>query len=436
MYYSTRISTAINGSSLLQRIVIIAVFSFLIYGSIYGLRKPFSAGTYGSIEPVSGINYKILLVTAQVAGYAFSKFLGITFISGSGFKNKGRSLIGIAVIAELALLGFSCTPAPWNVAWMFINGIPLGMGWGLVFGYLEGRRETDIWASILCVNFIVSSGFSKSVGRYLIERAGIAEQWMPFYAGLLFFPVLLISVWVLEHLKPPGPVDKAFGSERQAMCITDRKQVLREFGPGLVLLSSAYLVLTIIRDVRDNFSVEIWENLGYYSQPALFIQSEVPIAMVVLMLVGGLYWVKNHFVAFRLILLMSGMGAFLLVVATYLFHRGQVSPLVWMMASGSGLFLPYVLFNGTLFDRFIASFKVKGNVGFMMYISDTVGYFGSVIVLLWKNYGGQEISWLTFFINLGYWGAGVVLILTALSYLYFEKKRISQKESSYGRKKI
>lgn len=428
MYLSNQISRLLNNNQRLQGIVVIALFSFLTYSSIYGFRKPFTAGTYTSFEPFGGIDYKIWLVIAQVAGYALSKFIGIRFISGIGFQKRGISLIGIALVAELCLLGFACTPAPWNIGWMFLNGIPLGMGWGLVFGYLEGRKNTDLFASILCINFIVSSGFSKYLGRWLVEQEGVREEWMPFVAGLIFLPFLIFSVWILEHLKGPSTDESDSCSERKAMETNDRRDVLKKFGLGLAVLSTAYLVLTILRDVRDNFSVEIWENLGFFSQPSLFIKAELPIALVILILVSSLNWVRNHFNAFQIIHWMSFSGVLLMGIFTFLFKTGQLSPMIWMIASGSGLFLPYVLFNGSLFDRFIAAFKVKGNVGFLMYIADSVGYLGSVLVLVWKNLGGHEVSWLTFFINLCYLGTGVLLILLLVSWLYFRKKHLVTQE--------
>ena len=58
---------------------------------------------------------------------------------------------------------------------MFINGLPLGMVFGLVMAYLEGRRQTEMLAAVLCASFIVSSGFVKSVGKWL----GVASLLAP-----------------------------------------------------------------------------------------------------------------------------------------------------------------------------------------------------------------------------------------------------------------
>ena len=38
---------------------------------------------------------------------------------------------------------FGLTPPPYNLVWLFCNGVPLGMVFGLVLGFLEGRRQSE-----------------------------------------------------------------------------------------------------------------------------------------------------------------------------------------------------------------------------------------------------------------------------------------------------
>jgi hypothetical protein len=45
-------------------------------------------------------------------------------------------------VRKVALVLFGLTPPPYNALWLFFNGIPLGMVFGLVTGVLEGRRHT------------------------------------------------------------------------------------------------------------------------------------------------------------------------------------------------------------------------------------------------------------------------------------------------------
>jgi hypothetical protein len=189
------------------------------------------------------------------------------------------------------------------------------------------------------------------------------------------------------------------------------------------LLIGTYLILTMIRDVRDNFAVEIWDQLGYKVQASILTTAEIPVAVFSLIAVGALMFVKNNFQALWLQHAMAILGAILLFGGTFLFQKGLISPLVWMVSSGFGIFLPYILFNGVIFDRLMAGFRESGNVGFLMYVADSIGYLGSVAVLLGRNFGAAEMSWLDFYIILCYFGAVFCAGFMALSWYYFYKKQ-------------
>jgi hypothetical protein len=122
--------------------------SFTAYFSMYLLRKPFTAGAFNQ-QFFFGIDYKIALVIAQVIGYAFSKFAGIKIIAELHPAKRVRMFLLFFSVAWLALLGFSLTPPAWGPAWLFINGLPLGMIWGIVFTYCEGRRMTEVITLLL-----------------------------------------------------------------------------------------------------------------------------------------------------------------------------------------------------------------------------------------------------------------------------------------------
>ena len=396
--------------------------AFTAYCCVYAFRKPFTAAAYAGLE-VWGVQFKIALVMAQVAGYALSKFIGIRVIAAVGSQQRAVLLFAVAGFAEMALLGFALTPPPYNLVWMFLNGLPLGMAWGLVFGYLEGRRVTEVLAAVLCVNFIFSSGFVKTIGKWLLNTQGVPDMWMPFVAGLLFLPPLLGCIWLLEHLPMPDARDRAQRAERTPMTAADRSALFRRYAPGLVALMAIYLVLTIVRDVRDNFAVELWSELGYGGQPSILTTAELPIAALCLIIVSAMMLVGDNFRALWLNHALTLGGAALLAGSTALFQNHLLSPVLWMVCSGFGLFLPYILFNGVLFDRLMAAFRESGNVGFLMYVADSVGYLGSVAVLLWRNFGAAQMSWLGFFSGLCYLGAAWVAAAVFVSWNFFWRKK-------------
>jgi len=402
-------------------VLIAGLVAFAAYACVYAFRKPFTAASFSGLE-VWGIQYKIALVIAQVAGYALSKFFGIRFISTLGAEHRARTLLTLIGFAALTLTGFACSSLHWGVFWMFLNGIPLGMGWGVVFGYLEGRRFTEALAALLCINFIVSSGFVKSLGKWLILEHHISEHWMPIFTGMMFLPFLLICVWLLEHLPAPTEADQALRNKREAMTAAQRKALFGRYAPGLLLLTAIYLLLTVVRDVRDNFAVEIWAELGLGSSAAILTTAELPIAVLILLGIGALILVKNNFKALWINHAIFIGGALLLLTSTYCFQIGWITPFWWMMLSGTGIFIAYILFNGVIFDRLLAAFKEQGNVGFLMYFADAIGYLGSVAVLLWRNFGYMELSWVQFFSTLCLYSAVMIIVLSIISWRYFRRK--------------
>jgi len=71
------------------------------------------------------------------------------------------------------------------------------------------------------------------------------------------------------------------------------------------------------------------------------------------------------------------------------------------------------------FERLLASFHYKGNVGFLIYVADSMGYLGSVSVLLIKELGHPGISWGTFFKEGVMTVAVIGGICATLSLIYF-----------------
>ena len=134
-----------------------SLVSFLTYSSMYAFRKPFSAATFDNVFFL-GVHLKIWLVASQVVGYTLSKFLGIKIVSEMNSQKRGISILVLIGIAEFALFLFGITPTPYRIIFMFFNGIPLGMIWGLVFAYLEGRKYTEILGTGLSISFIFASG--------------------------------------------------------------------------------------------------------------------------------------------------------------------------------------------------------------------------------------------------------------------------------------
>jgi hypothetical protein len=393
------------------------VAAFGTYFCMYGFRKPVTAAGFQGVA-AWGMAYKPVLVTAQVLGYTLSKFLGIKVVAEVPPRRRVALLLGLIAVAEAALLLFGLTPAPFNLVWLFCNGLPLGMVFGLVLGFLEGRRHTEALTAGLCTSFIVADGVTKTVGSRLLA-AGVSEFQMPFLAGLLFVPPLLFFAWMLTRIPQPSAQDVAARSERSPMNGAERWAFFRRYAPGLTLILLVYLLITILRSVRSDFAPEIWAGLQGTVPPETFTFSEMAVGAAVLVLSGSTVLINDNRQAFFLGLSLA-MGGCGLVGAALLAHRtGELPPFTFMVLLGIGLYLPYFVVQTTLFERLMAMTRDRGNIGYLMYLADSFGYLGYVAVLLARNAVRPTENFLEFFLTLSAVVAGACLVLLIPCWGYF-----------------
>jgi hypothetical protein len=413
-------------SSLPGLILYLSVASFTVYSSMYGFRKPFTAASYNQYT-LWGISYKSVLVIAQVIGYAISKFYGIQFIGGMQPAKRAVTIIKLMLIAWISLLLFAVIPFPYNWICMFINGLPLGMIWGLVFGFLEGRRITELVGAVMATSFIFASGLAKTIGKWLLLHLPVNEWQMPFASASIFFIPLLIGVWMLQQVPPPSATDIAMRTVRNPMNETERIQFVKQLASILIPVIITYALLTVLRDFSEDFSNELWTETGFGNNASIFAQTSTFISIVVLTAIGGFFLIRNNFKAFQLTHFVIIAGFALTITATILFQQKLITPFAWFIAATSGLYLGYVPYNCLYFERMIATFKVQGNVGFVMYIADAFGYLGTVLVLLMKEFITIKYSWVHFFTTLFYVASfvGIILIVTG----YVASIRLYKKRS-------
>lgn len=406
-----------------------SISAFCLYTCVYAFRKTFSVATFDGMQ-FAGISYKVWLVTFQVIGYALSKFIGIKVISELKARSRAFGILLMVIIAGLSWFFFALVPAPYNIVFLFTNGLPLGLVWGMVFGYLEGRRMTEVLGASLAVSFIFSAGLCRSVGAFIMRDWGVTELWMPFVAGCLFLLPLLLFLFLLNQLPPPTAIDEALRTRRLPMNSDERKKFTQSFLPGIILFVAAYVLLTAFRDFRDNFSAEIWKSLNLGNDPSIYTTTEVPVSIAVLICMGSLMLIKNNKLALMVNHVIIAIGIILIGVANVLFQASYISPQLWMTLMGLGLYLGYIPFNSIFFDRLLAAFQYAGTVGFIMYVADSFGYLGSVGVLFFKEFGYAKLSWLNFFISGGYILSVVGTVLIAGSMIYFRVKHRHWKRST------
>lgn len=400
--------------------------AFSTYSCMYAYRKAFSVGVFEGLA-YWGMDYKSLLIIAQVLGYMSSKFLGIKVISEMQPARRGIAIVGLIALAELALLAFAWIPPPYNIACLFLNGLPLGMIWGLVFSFLEGRRTTELLGAILTLSFILANNIAKSVAQLLLNL-GISEFEMPWLVGLLFALPLCASVLLLSQVPPPTTTDEQHRVKRIPMNAQLRRESFGRYAFMLVILIVNYMLLTAYRDLQSNFASNIWQALGYADVPEIYLSTSLPVTLLVSLTMGLLYLVKDNFKALLAIQATIFVGMLIVGLSTLLFEQTLLSGEIWIVLIGTGTYMAYIPFNCFLFERTIAAFRIAGNAGFFMYLADSFGYLGSVATLVYKNFFDHRLSWYEFTIHGSYFVsfAGAMLaLLLMLHYLYRYRRATS-----------
>jgi hypothetical protein len=400
---------------------------------MYAFRKPFAAGSYEGAAWL-GLDLKTSFVISQVLGYTLSKYIGIKWVSEVRRERRLPMILGLIACAELALVLFATLPPLGKLAALLLNGLPLGMIWGLVVRYLEGRRASEVLLASLSCSFILASGAVKDVGRWLVS-AGVSQYWMPATAGLLFFPPLVLAATLLDRVPDPTLVDEAEREARPPMDARGRRSFARRFLPGIALLLGVYLALTAFRDFRDNYGIEMFAELGYAGQPALFSRTELPVAVLVLVLMSSLSLVRERQRGLLAVFMVMTSGLGLVGLATLGLDHAWLSGQAWMICVGLGVYLAYVPFSSFLFDRIMAATRFGGTA---VFLADAVGYTGSIGTQLYKDLLAGEASRLGFFKTFSYALSigGCALLTCAALYFLNESRQQSLARAPAARQSV
>ena len=333
----------------------------LSYSLVYALRKPFTAAEFEGLQ-VYGMDYKIAVSIIQLLGYVSAKLLGIKYISELRPEGRLKFIIGSAALSELSLIAFG---------------------------------TTDILASIMGVSMALSSGVAKSLGLYALNQLHVSEFWMPALIGAAAFPLLCFTGWMMTRFPKPTEADIASRSERVTLNGHQRWALFRRFMPLLILLFGANLLLTVQRDIKEDFIVCIID-VDTISSWA-FAQIDSIATFVLLAVFALLATTYNHLKVLCMLLMLStvGMGTLAFLGATE--GNETIPTTIWLFLQSLCLDIAYLSFQTIFFERFIACFKIKGNVGFFIITIDFVGYLGTLGLLLFKEFCASHIDWTSFY---------------------------------------
>ena len=390
------------------------------YALVYALRKPFTAATFEGLEFL-GMDYKTATSIVQIAGYVLSKLLGIKLVSELQRRHRLPFLIGSVAMAELSLLAFGLLPVPWNIVALFFNGLSLGCMWGVIFSYLEGRRLSGVLASVMGMSIACSSALAKSAGLYLIRDLGVDPFWMPAIIGGVAFVLLVVLAFALNALPDPSAEDRAACAERVPMDGRQRRQIFLRFAPLLTMLFAANLFVTVIRDIKEDFLVNIVDT----SQLSAWAFSGVDaiVTAIILLLFLAVSLIRSHLNVLCTLLVLVLVSMFALVYVAWNYDWLALSPLAWLFVQSLGVYTAFLSFQTLFFERFVACYHIRGNVGFFIVTIDFIGYVGTVGVLVFKELFAGELDWLAFYNSMVVWLGLASCLLFAGSLLWLARGR-------------
>ena len=368
--------------------------ALLSYSLVYALRKPFTAASFENAE-FFDMDYKVVVTISQILGYVVSKFIGIKLISELQSEERFKFILTSVLLAEASLILFGLLSTPFNVAAMFLNGLSLGCMWGVIFSFIEGRRVTDILASLLGVSMVISSGTAKSVGLYVMNHLHVSEFWMPALIGAVALPLLLLLGWALNKLPEPNKEDIAMKSERETLNGKQRWELFKSFMPFLSMLFIANIAIVVLRDIKEDFLVNIIDVSAY--SPWLFAQIDSVVTLIILGIFGLMVLVKDNLKALSVLFGLIIAGMIVMSVVSFGQQQLRLSPVIWLFIQSLCLYIAYLTFQTIFFDRFIACFRIRGNVGFFIVTTDFLGYTGTVLVLVLKEFCNPDIDWAVFY---------------------------------------
>jgi hypothetical protein len=169
--------------------------------------------------------------------------------------------------------------------------------------------------------------------------------------------------------------------------------------------------------LRADFAPEIWSALGYKSKPSLFINTELYVSLGVVLVSAMTHYFKQHWRAlfFSLFYCLLGFLIGLFSLLALQFHL--INPFVFMILLGIGLYLPYVAIHNTVFERILSISTVPGNIGFLMYWADSIGYAGYMILIAFQFFSGYSLGEWTTLIHL-FWIFGAMGLLMIICSIF------------------
>lgn len=382
--------------------IVAVIAAFVTYYCMYAFRKPFAVLPFEG-DWWGGLALKTAIVTSQLIGYVTAKFLGTHFCASLHRERVFYALMSCILVALGSLALLAVLPPKLGIIAMAINGLSLGMVWGMVMRPLEGRGSSEFLLAGLCCSFIIASGDVKTMGKRVLDSTFFQDTfsndaWMPFATCLIYLIPFTIAAFLLSKVPKPSEAEEAHRSARHSMTWDDRMVFIKNLAAILIPLALTYFMLTAFRDYRDNFQADLFSEVGIdlKEHKSAFSTTERIIAFSVVGITSLVILIKRHLAALQTSHIVMALSLTLPTLAIFLRKSGDIDGMTWMVLNGIGAYIPYILVHCITFERLVALTRTPGNAVFAMMLFDGLGYIGPIIMIPLGDFIGGESRLVTF----------------------------------------
>ena len=148
--------------------------------------------------------------------------------------------------------------------------------------------------------------------------------------------------------------------------------------------------------------------------------------MVILGIFAAFIFFRSNIRALMCLMGLVIAGCLVMTYVSLNYEALDWQPVVWLFVQSLCLYIAYLTFQTIFFDRFIACFRIRGNVGFFIAIIDFIGYMGTVTLLSTKEFLNFDMEWFALYNHMACAVGAVCAVLFTVAAVLIYKRYSAQ----------
>ena len=186
-------------------------------------------------------------------------------------------------------------------------------------------------------------------------------------------------------------------------------------------------MLLVLRDIKEDFLVNILDMSNQSSW--LFARIDTIVTLVILGIFALFIFCRSNIKALLSLMVLVIAGCLTMTYVSFQYEAFVSRPITWLFIQSLSLYIAYLTFQTIFFDRFIACFRIKGNVGFFIALIDFIGYLGTVSLLSVKELLDIDLEWFVWFNHIACFVGGICSILFVIAGVLIYRKYMQSRKT-------